>query len=66
MQGHGRSTWVKTMAAAVAVLVLAGCAVEPAPVREEVVVVRPGWGPGPVWVPGHFGYYGYWHPGHWR
>jgi hypothetical protein len=56
------------MAMGLAAVSLSGCVAEPVPVRERVVV-GPGpywWGPGPMWVPGHFGPYGYWHPGHWR
>jgi hypothetical protein len=51
---------IRAFLVALALSVLAGCVVRPAP--ERVVVV----GPGPVWVPGHFGYGGYWIPGHWR
>lgn len=39
---------------------LSGCVV---PEREEVVVREPYHG---SWVPGYYGPYGYWHPGHWR
>ena len=40
---------------------LAGCYVTPAP---GPVVYAPA--PGPVWIPGHYGPYGGWIPGHWR
>ena len=34
---------------------LTGCVVEPGPYRAY----------GAYWVPGHYGPYGGWHPGHW-
>ena len=43
-------------------LVLSGCVV-----RERVVVARPAPPcPGAVWMEGHYGPRGRWHPGHWR
>ena len=48
--------------AALAVVVgLSGCVV-----RERRVVARPGACPGGVWIAGHYGPRGRWHPGHWR
>ncbi|MFZ1426713.1 MAG: hypothetical protein WAS21_08105 [Geminicoccaceae bacterium] len=41
---------------------LSGCVI---PEREEVVVHEPYHAPS-YWVPGHYGPYGYWHPGRWR
>jgi hypothetical protein len=35
-------------------------------VREERVVARPGPCRGGVWVEGHYGPRGRWHPAHWR
>ena len=62
-----RSTIMMVLVVGIAANVLAGCVVEPVPVQEEVVVAHgPYWGPGPGWVPGYFGPYGYWHRGHWR
>jgi hypothetical protein len=52
-----RALWLSAMA-----LVLSGCVV-----RERVVVVRPAPPcPGAVWMEGHYGPRGRWHPGHWR
>lgn len=45
-------------AAVVAAALLGGCIV-----RERVVAPAPC--PGAVWVEGHYGPYGHWHPGHW-
>jgi hypothetical protein len=39
---------------------LSGCVV------RERTVARPGGCPGGVWVDGHHGPRGRWHPGHWR
>jgi hypothetical protein len=52
--------------AAVIILVpfLSGCTTYVQAPRAEVVGVAPY--PGAVWVPGHYGPYGGWHPGHWR
>ena len=43
-------------------LLAGGCVV------HEQVAVRPAPPPcaGGVWVDGHYGPYGHWHPGHWR
>jgi hypothetical protein len=41
-------------------MVLLGCVVEERPVRHP----RPC--AGGVWVAGHYGPRGHWHPGHWR
>ena len=49
---------------AVAVLFLlglSGCVV-----HETQVVRAPPHCPGGVWIEGHYGPYGHWHPGHWR
>jgi hypothetical protein len=47
---------------AAAIAPLAGCVVAPV---GPVVVHGPAPYAGAYWVPGHFGPYGYWHPGHW-
>jgi len=44
---------------------LSGCTTYvQASAHPEIVGVAPY--PGAVWVPGHYGPYGGWHPGHWR
>jgi hypothetical protein len=40
---------------------LSGCVV-----RERTVAARPGACPGGVWIEGHYGPRGRWHPAHWR
>jgi hypothetical protein len=51
-------------------LLLAGSTGAGCVVRERSMVARPG--PGPqrceagVWIDGHYGPRGRWHPGHWR
>jgi hypothetical protein len=35
-------------------------------VREQRVATGPRGCPGGVWIQGHYGPYGRWHPGHWR
>lgn len=35
-------------------------------VRERAVATGPGRCPGGVWIEGHHGRSGRWHPGHWR
>ena len=35
------------------------------PIAGCVVEERPPPHPGAVWVPGYWGPYGHWHPGHW-
>jgi hypothetical protein len=44
---------------ALALVALSGCVVEARP-------APPGRCPGGVWVAGHYGPHGRWHPGHWR
>ncbi len=46
------------IAVVVAAGLLTGCVV-----RERVVAAAPC--PGAVWVEGHYGPHGHWHPGHW-
>ncbi len=48
------------MGAVVVALLLSGCVV------HERTVVRGPPCPSPVWVEGHYGPYGHWHPGHWK
>ena len=40
---------------------LSGCVV-----RERTVATGPGRCAGGVWIDGHYGRHGRWHPGHWR
>jgi hypothetical protein len=47
--------------AALATIALSGCVV-----HEREVVRAPPRCPGGVWIEGHYGPRGYWHPGHWR
>ena len=47
--------------AALAAIGLSGCVV-----HEREVVRAPPRCPGGVWIEGHYGPHGYWHPGHWR
>lgn len=51
-----RLTLVLLLAATAAPL--AGCVVAPAGPRHPYA--------GAYWVPGHYGPYGAWHPGHWQ
>jgi hypothetical protein len=53
----------KLLLTALALASLAGCVVA---VREQRPPPPPGYCPGWVWVPGHYGPRGAWHPGHWR
>jgi len=47
--------------AALVTIVFSGCVV-----HEREVVRAPARCPGGVWIEGHYGPRGYWHPGHWR
>lgn len=47
--------------AALATVALSGCVV-----HEREVVRAPPRCSGGVWIEGHYGPHGYWHPGHWR
>jgi hypothetical protein len=52
-----------------AVILMAGGVGTSCVVREERVVARPGPYPpcpGGVWIQGHYGPRGRWHPAHWR
>ena len=55
------------IAAVILIPFLSGCTTYvQGPPPGQAVVVGPAPYPGAVWVPGHYGPYGGWHPGHWR
>jgi hypothetical protein len=57
-----RRSLVPFAVAALAMVSLSGCVVE-----ERPVMVRPAPPcPGAMWIGGHYGPRGRWHPGHWR
>jgi hypothetical protein len=59
-----RLTYFRSLVLAFGLALTAGGCV----VHERVAVVRPAPPPCPggVWIGGHYGPYGYWHPGHWQ
>jgi hypothetical protein len=64
MEGNMKKVICFIVAAVVLTPLLSGCAtyVRPGP----VIVAGPPPYAGAVWIPGHYGPYGGWHPGHWR
>ncbi len=53
-----KSSWVFVLAASL----LGGCIVrERVVLRDQAPPCRGG-----IWVEGHYGPYGHWHPGHWQ